>query len=231
MSQPSRAKRLASEGAVIVFSILLAFWIDASWEGRQARQTEATVLESIRDEVEANRSQLDRIAELNAQQLDRIDRFMRAAPDDIRSLPADTVVPWLSAMVITWTYDEEDSAAGLFLGTSTPVTDRARAVRSRLARWVGIMEDTEEEKASLWQTGFDLAQLLAPHTSDALVDGQDRLHLVAARLGPALLADLRQDDDFVAALLNKAHYQNVYVMELGDASVVLDGLRAAIRDD
>ena len=47
MTQPSRMKRLASEGAVIVLSILLAFWIDAWWERRQAREAETTVLESI----------------------------------------------------------------------------------------------------------------------------------------------------------------------------------------
>jgi hypothetical protein len=222
-------KRMATEGAVIVFSILLAFWIDAWWDDRQARETEATVLASIRDEVEANRAELDLLEERNADQFDRAARFMRMRPEELRTLPQDSVLPWLSAMLITWTYDEEDSAAGLFLGASAPVTDHARSVRGLLARWVGIMEDTQEEKASLWDTGFVLAELLAPHASEAAAEGPDRMQIVAARLGPDLLAALREDEAFVAALLRKAHYQTVYAMELGDASAVLDSLRGVLN--
>lgn len=65
MSHTRRTTRLASEGAVIVVSILLAFWIDAWWDNRQARMTEMTVLESIREEVEENRLELDRLLGLN----------------------------------------------------------------------------------------------------------------------------------------------------------------------
>jgi len=59
-------------------------------------------------------------------------------------------------MVVTWPYDGDDSAAGLFLGSSAPVTQHAREVRIVLARRVRILEDMEEEKATVWELGIDL---------------------------------------------------------------------------
>jgi hypothetical protein len=99
MSDTRRTTRLVSEGAVIVVSILLAFWIDAWWDNRQARMTEMTVLESIREEVEENRLELDRLLGLNGTQLERIDGFLGLTPDELRSLPQDSVAPWISAIV------------------------------------------------------------------------------------------------------------------------------------
>ena len=230
MSHSRRTTRLASEGAVIVVSILLAFWIDAWWAQRQARITEGTVLESIAEEVEENRLELDRLLHVNVTQLDRIDRFLGMSPDDLRSLPQDSVIPWISAMVITWTYDGDDSAAGLFLGSGAPVTQRAREVRSVLARWVRIVEDMEEEKKTVWELGADLAGRLTLYTTAVAHHGQGLLYQVAGRLGPELLAQLRLDDEYVAAALNKSHYQNVYDRELTEASAVLDSLRALVQE-
>ena len=113
MSESRRVKRFVTEGAVIVVSILLAFWIDAWWNSSQARTTEATVLESISQEAEQNRRELDRLLERNDTQLARINMFLAATEGHLRSLPQDSVFPWLSATVITWTFDGDDSAAGL----------------------------------------------------------------------------------------------------------------------
>jgi hypothetical protein len=229
MSDSQPAKRFATEGAVIVVSILLAFWIDAWWDSSQARRTEATVIESIREEAEGNRRELDVLLARNDTQLARIDMFLRAGEDHLRALPQDSVFPWLAAMVITWTFDGDDSAAGLFLDSSTPVTPHAREVRGVLARWVRIGEDLEEEKNTLWDLGADLAGRLAVHVAPTVPDGLGLLHEVAARLGPDLLAELRVDEGYVAALLNKAHYQSVYAEELSDASAALDSLRSAVQ--
>jgi hypothetical protein len=44
-------KRVAVEGVAVVFSILLAFWIDAWWENRQERADERIVLASLVGEL------------------------------------------------------------------------------------------------------------------------------------------------------------------------------------
>jgi len=57
--QPRRSwSRIASEGATIVASILLAFSIDAWWDGRQDRKAVTQALEAVRTETTVN---LDRL--------------------------------------------------------------------------------------------------------------------------------------------------------------------------
>ena len=50
--------RILAEGAIIVVSILLAFWIDAWWEGRQAAASEEVVLQTLLDDLVAKRQLL-----------------------------------------------------------------------------------------------------------------------------------------------------------------------------
>jgi hypothetical protein len=59
--------------------------------------------------------------------------------------------------------------------------------------------------------------------------GQGLLHRVVARRGPEVLAQLRLDEGFVAAALDKSHYQNIYLIELNQASAVPDSLRTVLR--
>ena len=67
--------RILAEGAIIVVSILLAFWIDAWWEGRQAEASEEVVLQTLLDDLLAKRQLL---AERN--------RFVGAIRDSAETL-------------------------------------------------------------------------------------------------------------------------------------------------
>lgn len=229
MSKLQRWTARASEAAVIVASILLAFWIDAWWDERQARVAEATALESIREEAEANRAELDSILRFNRRDLDRTDRFLALEPRHMLPLASDSVAQWLEALTVTWTYDGDLSATGLFLHSPTQVTEKGREVREVAARWARIVEDAEEERATFWELGKDLTSHLASRATPVAIQGQGFLNEVALRLGPSVLAELRADDAFVALILHKAHYQNIYLFELNLASAALDSLRFTLR--
>ncbi len=54
-------KRMTLEGGVIVFSILLAFAIDASWANYEIRKEESETLTALRAEFAANLEQLDSV--------------------------------------------------------------------------------------------------------------------------------------------------------------------------
>lgn len=59
--QPTRNipwPRILAEGAIIVISILLAFWIDAWWADRQAEASEEVVLQTLLDDLVAKRQLL-----------------------------------------------------------------------------------------------------------------------------------------------------------------------------
>ena len=79
-----------AEAVLILGSILVAFWIDAWWENRQALQLESDALSAVLVEVDENLRKLDRIQSRTELQLDAVDRFLRAAPDELRSLAPDT---------------------------------------------------------------------------------------------------------------------------------------------
>ena len=53
--------RILSEGAVIVASILVAFWIDAWWDGRQDREDESAILEVLLTEFQQIKESIDDI--------------------------------------------------------------------------------------------------------------------------------------------------------------------------
>ncbi len=229
MTQPRRMTQMISEAALIVGSILLAFWIDAWWDQRQAREAESAALESLRIEADQNRAKLDTIIATNQADLERIDWFLRSTGVELRALSPDSVASWLGAISITWTYDADLSATHLFLDSSSPVTERGREVRAWAAEWTRVLEDSREEKATLWELGGRLTSQISALGLDAASDGSDFVHQIAARLGPRVVAEAREDDDFVSMTLDKSHYQLIYMMELRQASLVLDSLRDAFR--
>jgi hypothetical protein len=51
--------RTATEGVAIVFSILLAFWIDTWWEGQQEAQLEVVYLYELQEDFELSKSTLE----------------------------------------------------------------------------------------------------------------------------------------------------------------------------
>ena len=75
-------KRLFAEGAAIVVSILLAFWIDAWWEDRRDSREEFVILSSLLDEFQ-----------LIQQNLQQLDIYHAAIQDSARVLLASSVGP------------------------------------------------------------------------------------------------------------------------------------------
>jgi hypothetical protein len=74
-------KRLSTEAAVIVASILLAFGIDAWWEGRQDRQLEQSILSSLLDEFRGIEKMFGHERRTQQGILDATQRLLRATLD------------------------------------------------------------------------------------------------------------------------------------------------------
>ncbi len=68
-------KRLSTEAAVIVASILLAFSIDAWWDERRDRQRESEVLVALKSDFEQNRQILQDALAFNAESLETVRYF------------------------------------------------------------------------------------------------------------------------------------------------------------
>ena len=87
------------EAFVIVSSILLAFGIDAAWDGVQARRAEDELVASVLDEIRQNRVTLESVEETNDAQIASVDAFFRATPDHLLLIPGDSARAVLRGLI------------------------------------------------------------------------------------------------------------------------------------
>lgn len=231
------------ESLVIVASILLAFWIDASWEGVREDRHEAALVASLREEVEVNRPYLQGFLAHGAAQLDRIDRFLRSTPQELQATPPDSVHVVVEAIWLPPTFDPSISATMTFLDAPPQLTPESVVLRQLVGNWLRRLTDAEEEGSDLRANASAVVDMLAayaitlpPPPSDPVLDWsitgsalQNRTFISTAieQAGPEMLARLRSDVVFVAALARKMHDHRRYTFEIAGAADALDAILAA----
>jgi hypothetical protein len=82
--------RILAEGVAIVLSILLAFGIQAWWEGRQERLEEREILIGLRDELLEIRDVIDEDLGDAAYAQSLLRAFLSMTPDEAARIPADS---------------------------------------------------------------------------------------------------------------------------------------------
>ncbi len=123
-------KRRVTEGVVIVGSILLAFAIDAWWEGRAERAVEEDILRAAAAEVDANRAALRGDLQVHDDRLDRIDRFLRASPGELSELPEDSLFDMTRSFANAPSFNPRLEAISV-LAQATARTPRGREAHDR----------------------------------------------------------------------------------------------------
>lgn len=240
---PERPPRWAVEGLVIVTSILLAFWIDAWWDGVQEKRQEAALVASLGDELEANHRGVQRFLSGGAAHIDRIDRFLRSTGEQLRNTPHDSVHPLVEALWLPPTFDPLTSATSMFLDAPPRSASESLVLHRVVAAWGRALSDAQEEGLDLRAHASEVVDILTaysvtlpPPPSDPISDwgevdlltGQNRTFVSTSieQAGPDVLARLRADSAFVAALTRKMHDQRRYLFEIARASVNLEEILA-----
>ena len=86
-------KRLTAEGLAIVVSILLAFWIDAWWEGHEQKQQLIGNLQALEAEIEFNHRLINTDLEYIAGIFEAMDSVFRALVDqEASALPDEFLI-------------------------------------------------------------------------------------------------------------------------------------------
>ncbi len=152
--------RILIEGVVIVGSILLAFGIDAAWEGRQEREEERVLLASLLDEFEINRENLRETAQAHRNAVTGMRALLDASASG-PSMPTDSLGRMFGWSVVTAHYNPANGAITAMVsgGRISLVTNTD--LRDRIAGWDAV-------------------------TSDLILDEQTRRDFVVHRLRPAL---------------------------------------------
>ena len=144
--------RIFVEGVVIVGSILLAFGIDAWWDGVQERRVERELLITLRGELqEAGRgleSQLEIYEYLEPATRAVADALAENGPGPVTV--ADTL---LAAVILDMSYDPPTGTATALLASGQVGVLRSLELRATLAGWPAAIQDGVEEQLSSWRLG------------------------------------------------------------------------------
>jgi hypothetical protein len=139
-------RRLLAESVAVVLSILLAFAIDAWWDGRQEAGREQDLLAGLRTDFESSRPGLERrlilaqrMAEGNASLLDRIQD---------RGTAREVVVPDSLVLAILGgpTYEPATNTLDAALASGEIELLETAELRTELANWRRLLSDTREDE-------------------------------------------------------------------------------------
>jgi hypothetical protein len=229
MGQESRWRWGVVEGGIILVGVLLAFWVDSSWERRQDRQLEDAILSAVSEEIEGNRTHIVGMIENTDARLARIDRFLATDPASAASIEQDSLVDHVIALPNVPLYLPVHSAVTMLM--QTPVQDQAgiearRLIDNYLRAW-GVLEGLHE---GLRASRDEVIDALAPYAARDADSGRDRINQAIARQGVHVFTELRQDERVLTAVLKKAHWQDVYRRQLRVTLETLDSVQVALGE-
>lgn len=144
---------------LIVASILIAFALDAWWDGRQRASIEHEALLALSGELRASRAELDSVIAYNREQLAAARYFQEIGGRDPGDVPLDSLVFAFRARSGGMTFDPSLGATEAIVAAGLPGDPELRA---RIAAWPGVLREIEADQ------GFILARY--EKLSDALVE-------------------------------------------------------------
>ena len=189
------------DAALIVVSILIAFSLDAWWDGQSRIAEEREALAALQAELAGSRTELDSVMSFNRSQVEQIDQILDHEGTGLRALAGGmTFDPSLGAV-------EAILAGGLDLIVSPDL-------RAGIAAWPGVLREIEVDQRIMVDRFNEL--------SDALVT--QGLHIDVSR-------SIRSDPEAVSdGLLARVTNDVVIRQRLSALRTGVDGLLYELSD-
>jgi len=219
--------RALLEAFVIVSSILLAFAIDAAWDGVQVRRAERELVAAVLDEVRLNRAVLQEAERVNKAHLASVDAFFRARPDELLLIPQDSSRAVLRSLILVPDLLPLNEAA-LALTRSPSTNSDGIDMRREVARWLRVSDALVEQRTSLEDRAERVDQLLTRHAAAGRSAGLNFLPSMVMRSGPEALVGVWSDDVLATALIEKGTAQTVLGLLMERALTALDSVETAL---
>lgn len=218
----STGRRLALDSATVVFSILLAFAINAWWAGRQAREHERVLLAGILSDFRETRSdlvaRLEMARRMAANGSDLRDRLAASPEGAAVEVPDSLVI----AVIGSPTYQPATNALDAALASGEIGRIRSAEIQEEISRWRLILADTfESERDVRTVTNDRIVPALAVDVElgplfDRAVDW------AFARYDPPGTSRLRASRELEASLGVRRFYQQFAVSGFEDLLDSLD---------
>jgi len=228
-----------AEGTIIVFSILLAFWIDAKWQDNLVKQAERDILRSLVIEMTVNEEKIEQQLAFRADQqkmiqtlFDASDNEINLSPDEVDRLIGDLTF-WGRANFDTGAIDSLVDGGQLHVISNQQLRASLTALRSKY-RFVDGMEKAEEEFERHYFDPFLMQNSFFPQIANAahseggtvLVPSTDNY-----AKGPGIdHSYLLQDRHFLGLLVQERFNQEDAIYNLEELRTQIRELRSEIED-
>jgi hypothetical protein len=130
-----------------VTSILIAFGLEAWWDGKRTLDEERSALSAVRDDLRAARLELDSVMAHNERAVTAVRTVLVLDPAALEALDPD------SASVLTrvafgggLTFDPTPGALQAILSSGTLADIRNHRLAAELSAWPGLMDEIEEDQ-------------------------------------------------------------------------------------
>jgi len=139
--------RIVAEGVAIVVSILLAFAIQAWWDGRRDRAEERVALMGLRQEFEKNLAQLDATMAFHEEGVlmsERLLSLSRADSPDSNPVAMDSLVRrgWIDY----GTFNPSQGLLSALVASGDIRLIRNTQLREAIGAWSGMLDDLVEDE-------------------------------------------------------------------------------------
>lgn len=231
--------RILAEGVAIVVSILLAFGIQAWWDGRQDRAEEQEMLRGLEVDFAANADRLVQVIGLNEAHEDRLFRLGQIGGDSLSGLPPDSLIQYGRALFATNTFDPRDGTLDGALSSGKLELIRDESLQDRLMDWKRRFGDADEEANRLRSLGeqalLRVSALGGPWVGGPRQDVARAIHpSVIDRMSRLPIPDLRLavGDSTLSAISGARRYTIVlYLDSLHRMKDEADNMLALIRSN
>jgi len=219
-----RWRQFATEGVVIVISILLAFAIDAMWDTFRLRQEENAVLQAVQSDLSANRESIAEYVHIQSTMLDGVESFLDSSSLELRGLEPDSARAVVRQLFLFRTYSPIQAA----MSSSELSLIRSVEVKKGIAEWMSVIEDVNEEILNVHYVRNRLEGQADPRILRAYYD---LLSSDSTKIGfiPTLLADISEDPDMTGVLIQKQLVVRVNRMKLMRLAEITDELLSLLK--
>ncbi len=208
---------------MIVGSILLAFGIEAWWDGSQDRGDEQELLTALYEELGVNESLLTENVQILQDQASLLRTFLAMSPVEVAAIPQDSVNDQILTL-FRRTFSSELAVGSLnsAMSSGNIALIQGSDIRSGLAQYEARNRDVAEVGGAVVDVTVAATVALGryPEFTEAVARSPGSRDVP---ISEAALTAIRSDSEIAGLLSAKAFYWSLYASELEG---VLDELRA-----
>jgi len=211
--------RFTTEGAAIVGSILVAFAIDAWWDGRKVLAEEQELLHGLVEEFEENAALVDETLERSLKGRSDLQTFLSLSPEGLSSTPWPlTLASVYEPFIRTWTVAPSGGFLQATITSGKLALIRDTKLRAALARFDGLESNVSDVtwftnelsvQAAKQLGGLEEIRDVFSHESELTADVLDRL-----TVSPGTVVLMLGDPELMRIGTAKLRYWDGYLFEV-----------------